>query len=249
MSFQAMAWAVQQELPMREKMVLLMLANYASNERGDCHPSVGLLAKDCGASKDSVMRAVKTLEDAGILSVNRRTKDGVNLPNTYTLNMQGVVAHSDHRGSRSQQGGVVAESDTNLSPEPINPSSLRSEGKREPSQFDELSKVLDGDHAQAVIAHRKNFKSKFSPYAARLLAKEFAKCPDPNLAAETMIRNGWQGFEAEWMQRQQSRGSPPFAAKPQTAAEILRNRRIQGNQTDDDRTAGTPRLVALGHVS
>lgn len=125
------------------------------------------------------------------------------------------------------------------------PSSLRSEGKREPTQFDELVKVLDTDHANAVIAHRKNFKSKFSPYAARLLAKEFAKCADPNLAAETMIRNGWQGFEAEWMQRQQARGSPPRVPnRPLTAAEILKLRREQRQIEDDYSAPGTPRLLA-----
>lgn len=236
MSFQAMAWAVEQRLAMREKMVLVMLSNYASNDKGDCYPSIATLSSDCGASKDSIIRAIKALENAGLLSVNRRTIDGVNLPNSYTLNLQGVVANSGE-GGRTQRGGVVAESDTNLSPEPIiEPSSLRSDDKREPTQFDELVKVLDADHANAVVAHRKNFKAKFSPYAARLLAKEFAKCPDPNAAAEAMIRNGWQGFEPSWMDRQQARSSsPPSAArKPPTQSQIFAF--IGANFSDDQRS-------------
>lgn len=118
MSFQAMAWAVKQKLPAKEKLTLLMLANYASNEAGDCYPSISTLVEDTGLSKDSVIRAIKALEDAGLVAINRRQMDGVNLPNSYRLNLRGVVAVCD-QGSRSQQGGVVAVCDSNLSVEPV----------------------------------------------------------------------------------------------------------------------------------
>lgn len=119
MSFQAMAWAVDIKLPVKEKITLLMLANYASNENGDCYPSINTLADVTGMSRDSVMRAIKSLEELGLLRVNRRQVEGVNLPNSYTLNLRGVVAHSD-QGSSTQRGGVVAVSDSNLSSKPIN---------------------------------------------------------------------------------------------------------------------------------
>src|SRR5690606_23294286 len=127
MSFQAMAWAVkQQPSGSKEKFVLLMLANYASNEKGDCHPSINEISDTTMLSKDSVIRALKSLEDDGLISIHKQRVGRVNLANTYTLNMQGVVAHSDHRGSSTQQGGsrksdpeVVAHSDPNLSQEPI----------------------------------------------------------------------------------------------------------------------------------
>lgn len=136
----------------------------------------------------------------------------------------------------SQETDTDAEADS---------SSLRSE-RRTPRG--ELGTVLDADRANAVLEHRQRIRKPLTVHAAKLLAGKFARCPDPNAAADAMIANGWQGFEPEWLERQQSRGSPPANARPQTAAEILRNRRIQGIQTDDDRTAGTPRLVALGHI-
>lgn len=244
MSFQAMAWAVEQDLPMREKMVLLILANYASNERGDCHPSVGLLAKDCGASKDSIIRAIKSLEDQGFVSVNRRMSDGVNLPNTYTLNMRGVVAESDHRGSSTQRGGVVAESDTNLSSEPINTSSLRSDAisrkPAKPSVKSELMKVLDADHAQAVIEHRKAIKKAMSPRAAHLLAAEFAKCPDPHAAADMMIAAGWQGFKAEWAENRNTtrNHAPPGRSGSGNAAVDLLDQMISTMEERNDDFSG-----------
>lgn len=236
MSFQAMAWAVQQELPMREKMVLLMLANYASNERGDCYPSISVLAKDCGAGKDTIIRAIKTLEDDGYLTIKRRQQEGVNLPNTYTLNMQGVVANCDH-GSRSQQGGVVASCDTNLLLEPIT-SSLRSEVKaRAPEKLSvqsELMKVLDEDHAKAVIDHRKALKKPLTVRAAQLLAKQFAKCPSPNEAADAMIENCWQGFNPQWLlnkqQSQQRAGQPTRISHTDIWADALREDGVFTNE-------------------
>lgn len=123
MSFQAMAWAVDQTLPTREKFVLMILANYASNDTWDCYPSLTTIASNTGMSRDTVMRAIKQLESIGAVSTIRRTSDGVNLPNIYRINksadLRGVVAVCD-QGSSSVRLGVVAESDSNLSLEPIN---------------------------------------------------------------------------------------------------------------------------------
>lgn len=65
--------------------------------------------------------------------------------------------------------------------------------------LDALLTVLDADHAEAVLDHRKSKKSPLTAFAAKLLAKQFALCPDPNAAAEEMILRGWQGFKAEWL--------------------------------------------------
>lgn len=135
MSFQAMAWAVKQTpAGSKEKFVLLMLANYASNENGDCHPSLNEISDATMLSRDSVIRALKSLEDDGLISVEKKRVGRVNLPNTYSLNLQGVVAHSDQQGSSTQQGGsrknpapVVAVCDPNLSLEPIKAKSRRDE--------------------------------------------------------------------------------------------------------------------------
>lgn len=67
--------------------------------------------------------------------------------------------------------------------------------------LDALKTVLDAEHATAVLDHRKTKKCALTPFAAKLLAKEFAKCPDPNAAAEEMIIRGWTGFRADWMRK------------------------------------------------
>lgn len=118
MSFQAMAWAIEQRLPTHEKFVLLMLANFTSNERGDCFPSIGRLASDTGLSKDSVERAIKRLEGQGAITVTRRKVAGVNQPNVYRLQM-GVAAGSGYPPAAAT---VAAASGPNQS---LNPSTTK----------------------------------------------------------------------------------------------------------------------------
>ncbi|RUU79997.1 hypothetical protein [Mesorhizobium sp. M7A.F.Ca.MR.362.00.0.0] len=67
--------------------------------------------------------------------------------------------------------------------------------------LDALLTVLDADHAEAVLDHRKTKKCALTVFAAKLLAKQFALCPDPNAAAEEMIIRGWTGFKADWMRK------------------------------------------------
>ncbi len=69
-----------------------------------------------------------------------------------------------------------------------------------------LGAVLDDDHAHAVLDHRRTKKCALTVFAAKLLAKQFALCADPNGAAEEMILRGWTGFKAEWI-NQRARGS------------------------------------------
>ena len=70
-----------------------------------------------------------------------------------------------------------------------------------------LEAVLTPDTAAAVVAHRQKLRKPLSVRAAELLAGKFAKCPGgADAAANTMIVNGWQGFEPEWLERHQALG-------------------------------------------
>lgn len=67
--------------------------------------------------------------------------------------------------------------------------------------LDVLLASLDEEHAHGVIEHRKVKKVPLTVLAAKILAKQFALCPDPNAAAEEMINRGWTGFKADWMRK------------------------------------------------
>lgn len=67
--------------------------------------------------------------------------------------------------------------------------------------LDALQTVLDEECAIAVLDHRKAKKCPLTPFAARILAKQFALCPDPRAAVEEMLNRGWTGFKADWMRK------------------------------------------------
>ncbi len=117
-----------------------------------------------------------------------------------------------------------------------------------------LECVLDPEHAASVIDHRQRIRKPLTLKAAQLLAREFAKCPDPNAGADAMVLNGWQGFKPEWLDRQQARGSPreqkprydPFKA---LAEELSDGQdRSQGSDRSDwDDAQGVPFLTIEHH--
>ena len=239
MSFQAMAWAVKQKVGNATgKAILLMLANYA-DERGECFPSQEKLAEECECSIATVARWVKHFEDSGVLSRQKQYGEGgyrradrlkllTDLPVTKLPSTE--LPNSASKLTRHSDGAEPIK-------EPINPSSLRSEGKRTPRS--ELLAVLDADRADAVIEHRQRIRKPLTAHAAKLLAGKFARCPNPNEAADAMIANGWQGFEPEWMDRQQSRGSPPPRASTSSALADSAARLAQTMRTADEIRSGS----------
>lgn len=148
MSFQAMAWAVGLKLPTREKFVLLMLANYASNDKGDCYPSLSRLAEDCGMVNNTVIAAIQRLEFLGALSVQRRKMDGVNLPNVYRLHLDWRGSAPDALPVQQVQGGSAPDAH-----EPINEPITKKKEERVRVSWDAGLERLDvPDHIADMLA-------------------------------------------------------------------------------------------------
>jgi hypothetical protein len=110
-----------------------------------------------------------------------------------------------------------------------------------------LEAVLDADRAEAVVQHRQRLRKPLTGHAAKLLAGKFAQCPDPNAAADTMIGNGWQGFEPDWLVKPAARGSPTAKSRGvggvfSDLVEHLENG--PGNEDRGQQTAG-PTVLSL----
>lgn len=114
MSFQAMAWAVKQKLPTREKFILLMLANYA-DENNFCWPSNGRLCDDTGMSKNTLLAGLRGLAEIGVIDIIKRSEDGYTLPNKYKLHFEPVGSNSERGVVANLNGGG-----SNSAPKPIN---------------------------------------------------------------------------------------------------------------------------------
>lgn len=153
MSFQAMAWAVQQRLPTNPKFVLIMLANYASNERGDCFPAIDTLMEETGLARSTVQRCIKDLAEKGYITTHERWENGRQLSNSYRLvTGWGEGVTQTPRSVSQRPTGVtqtptgVSQEGPNLSEEPINQPK-----KASPPKFDE--KVLEQDFLEFWAAY------------------------------------------------------------------------------------------------
>jgi hypothetical protein len=121
MSFQDMAWAVNQKCDTAgQKLVLLMLANHSNGHTGQCNPSHKRLADECSMGVSTLKRNIASLSEAGLLTIIHKSQDGVSLPNQYRLtplNLEGVGPN--RAGGRSKlDGGVGPNRATNQEVEP-----------------------------------------------------------------------------------------------------------------------------------
>lgn len=130
MSFEAMAWAVKQKLPVKQKIVLLMLADRVNKDTGRCFPSVAGLADDCGMSATSVREAIRSLREAGIVEAHQRKDGDVFLSNEYSLDMREIppVLRHAQGGTAPRAGGVLRHAHPNLEEEPVREPELCEDG-------------------------------------------------------------------------------------------------------------------------
>jgi hypothetical protein len=91
------------------------------------------------------------------------------------------------------EDGVLLDKNTSIKTE-------KKENSTPPeSPRDALNATLDSEHASALIEHRQRLRKPLTWRAAKALAKELSKAPDPNAAVDLMLARGWTGFEVGWL--------------------------------------------------
>jgi hypothetical protein len=122
--------------------------------------------------------------------------------------------------SQGQSQGQLPPKERNQTP---HVSELRSDTTPVPKTTPriELEAILGPEHAAAVIDHRQRLGSPLTAHAAKLLAAEFAKCADPDAAADTMIARGWRGFKPKWLEERHNGPAGPPPPKPPTGSAKL----------------------------
>lgn len=96
-----------------------------------------------------------------------------------------------------------------------------------------LETVLDEEHAQGILDHRKAIRKPLTERAAMLLAKELQKTGDPNAAADEILLRGWRGFKSEWLVPKQPQRTSVGSVFGNLAAKMESDngvRRIQGDE-------------------
>lgn len=87
MSFNSTAWASRQKIKPNDKLVLWGLADHHNDKSNLCYPSTKRLSDFTGLSVRSVIRSLKSLEDIGLIILQKRQGTS----NSYTLNTDLII--------------------------------------------------------------------------------------------------------------------------------------------------------------
>jgi hypothetical protein len=111
MSFSALNWAWDQKCPSGvAKSVLVYLANCASQEGGDCYPSVPTIARKVQHKEDTVRKALKALAAANLLEIEqRRLPNRRQTSNRYRLPVVSIATPPKSGGQVN--GAIVPDAD------------------------------------------------------------------------------------------------------------------------------------------
>lgn len=186
------------------------------------------LALMVGSDAETVKSLVDELEENGVFS---RKKSGVIFSrriekdeNKARKNREnGKMGGNPSLCNKTENDGSVNQEVKAKKPEARSQKQDNSSNEeyilREKKPVDILLEVIDQDHSQAIIEHRKKIKKPLSERAANLLANELRKCASPNEAADEIILRGWTGFKADWLD-QKPRFQSQTYEKPKTRNQL-----------------------------
>jgi len=198
------SWAWEQNVKGFSKFVLLGLADYCGTKNKAAFPSIETLAKKCGISRSTVIRAIKDLVKAGLVTKEKRP----NSSNLYHLNVKYLSdteeAHSDTSIVSEEHLGGITET-----PKPIKNQSVTNQLTKEGEWGVEETKAKKVELPKAL--NTSAFKAAWSSYLQYL--REIKKPPptpssvkqkwaemakwghDQAIKAiEQTIGNGWKGI-------------------------------------------------------
>ena len=94
MSLKAITWMAKQTTgDDKMKSALFWLAFHLNDETGECFPSISTLQAEMEVKSDNTVRgALRRLREAGFISWERETKDGLTVKTNYHLHMNGSMA-------------------------------------------------------------------------------------------------------------------------------------------------------------
>ncbi len=223
MSVQAITWAIATVAPSSTaKLVLICLANYADKD-GSAHPGQKRLAEDAGVSERSVREALKSLEQAEIITREHRHRgDGTRTSDAYSLQMN----------MRQDLPEVEADNRQILSRQPAD-----SAGQYKPNGLSEPVREPSDARARAILSDFDEFYAQYPrkvgrPSAERAYAKAVRKF------SPAAILRGLLRAAAEWERRQTPRDKIPHPSTWLNDHRFNDNPEDQANAPDQNQPPG-----------
>lgn len=233
MSVEAITWAFRQEVSHSSaKFVLVALADCASNEGWEAHPSTAHLAKATGQDRKTVLANLKRLREWGFIEDTGERRGATGQVIVYRINRAENGTVKEARNRNSTESGTVPKTD---SKSPVFPGkesrfSAKQAQKRdtEPSEPSGTVKATKRKSAPATAVARPDEvqeqvwsdwlqlrKAKKAPVTETVLRQaraESAKAGLPlNRFLEIWCARGSQGLQADWL-KPHERSRPSAAA-------------------------------------
>lgn len=134
----------------------------------------------------------------------------------------------------------VEDKTSNLDIEPQKEEKKQDAQARDVSDFKAEFSDLDTDHLNALIKHRRSKRASITGLSARLFREAADNCGLPlSQAVETCIDRNWITIKPDWLNKPQSRGSPP--PKPRGVGGVFSDfvSGFEDGQSSDDRSGET----------
>ena len=137
MGMNAINWMAKQKTgDDKSKSALFWLAFHMNDKTGECFPSISTLQAEMEVKSDNTVRsALRRLRDAGLISWERETRDGLTVKTKYCLHMHGsmTAGTSADKGTSTIAVGVPQPLRTNMEIEQginseVNSASMRTSG-------------------------------------------------------------------------------------------------------------------------
>jgi len=226
MSIRMISAAIDLDLSPSDKLILILLANNANDETGDCFPSQTYLAKRSGLSLSTVNRIIKRLETVSLIDVIPQYRDdGGRRSNRYRLNMNDIGG-----------GGTSSEH---------SPSGVRAQ---EPMSPEHSRTVISNRHKNLERARGTRLEEDWVLPEAW---KGWAKSERPDLHIDTVAAcfkdhwisvSGVRGIKRQWFatwrnwirreaivgERKFSNGRPPWANLPRDDDKLPNHASVYG---------------------
>ena len=227
-----------------EKLVYLVLADH-TNDSGECFPSLATLCAESLLSKPTVLKALKSLEDKGLIVKRRRKLDnGGASSNVYhvTMDVDNVKRHSEpdtldktlYQAPESTPTVEPTHEPTPAEPArdlaPVQPATYKRQ--EYPTEFEQLW-TLYPKHVAKMAAYKAWRKAKVGMNSAFLMAKVQAFAAQCANTETRFIPNFATWLNGErW--NDEYRPDPPQARKPATNAERNMQNLAQAMQSQTD---------------
>ena len=190
MSIEAMTWAIElRGLTPSENLVLFLLANRHNKDSGLCYPSMSRIAEEGGMARRTVIRAVKSLEKKGLLTIEKT----FGKTHHYRLHTSVTVTPVTESHPSQKDTPPVTESHNTRDTVSHEPKRTRKNPKNRKTPIPENFGISDGVREWAEKNGHRRLNAHLENFVDAAKARDY-RYVDWDAAFKTAIRKNWAGI-------------------------------------------------------